>query len=312
MAGATHSISIVIPTQNAGRAFGTILHRIMGQGLQPVEVVCVDEGSTDATRHIVSQFPLARFIETSEVAGPRIWNRAMEETRGDLVVFLGQDSIPANGDWLSHLTMPFDDPSVAGVYGRQEAAMESDPLSGFRLGQRFCHEAHGRRVRIGDRVPYKSLPFFIENAAVRRSIWRGIHFNEHLPIGADRVWARQVVLASCTIGYAPDALVIRGLQASLKATYRVALLTGYTDAHYGDDGGTLWPDSRHFIKRAAWYLLKGFAWGQLPYLAVEDLVQRYGYNLGQRLDRLAPTLRERLAPMVPVGEASPDVDDMAA
>src|SRR5207249_7664943 len=44
------SISIVIPTLNAGRAFGTILHRIMGQGQAPLEIVCADLGSTDGTR----------------------------------------------------------------------------------------------------------------------------------------------------------------------------------------------------------------------------------------------------------------------
>ena len=312
MADAGPSISIVIPTFNAGRAFGTILHRIMGQGRQPLEIVCADGGSTDATKHIVSQFPLARFVEIGESPGAQTWNRAMEQARGDLVVFLAQDRIPGNGDWLNHLTTPFSDPSVAGVYGRQEASIESDPLSGFRLGQRFCREPHWRRIRIGDRVPYKSLPFFIENAAVRRSIWRGIHFNEHLPIGADRVWARQAVLASCTIGYAPEALVIAHVFPSLKTAYRTAVMTGYTDQHFGDEGGTLWPDSRHFVKRAAWYLLKGFAWERLPYLAVEDAVQRYGYKLGRRLDRLGPRLREQLAPNVVKEDRPGAVEDLAA
>src|SRR5207247_8560437 len=94
------------------------------------------------------------------------------------------------------LAAPFMGPSVAGVHSRQEASMESDPLSGFRLGERFCREAHWRRIRVGDAIRHTSLPFFIENAAVRRSVWRGIHFNEHLPLGADRVWARQAVLRS--------------------------------------------------------------------------------------------------------------------
>jgi GT2 family glycosyltransferase len=312
MGDAARSISIVIPTLNPGRAFGTVLHRVMGQGRTPLEIVCADAGSTDGTRHIVSQFPLARFVETGEPAGARIWNRAMEETRGDLVVFLAQDAVPGNGDWLSHLTAPFDDLAVAGVYGRQEASMGSDPLSGFRLGQRFCHEPHWRRIRVGDAVAYKSLPFFIDSAAIRRSVWRGIHFNEHLPVGADRSWARQVVLASCTIAYAPDALVSRDVHASLKTAYRLALLTGYTDQHYGDEGGTLWPDSRHFVKRAAWYLLKGFAWGQLPYLALEDAVQRYGYKLGRRLDRLSPQLRGRFAPEAAEPDRHVDIDDWAA
>lgn len=306
------SISIVIPTLNAGRAFGTVLHRIMGQGRSPLEIVCADGGSTDGTRHIVSQFPLARFVALAEPPGPGTWNRAVEETRGELIAFLAQDAVPGNGDWLSHLTAPFDDPSVGGVYGRQQATLESDPLSGFRLAQRFCREPHRRRIRVGDRVRYKALPFFIDNAAVRRSVWRGIHFNEHLPVGADRVWARQVVLASCTVAYAPDALVLRNVHACLKAAYRLALLTGYTDQHYGDEGGTLWPDSRRFTRRAAWHLLKGFAWGRLPYLAVEDAVQRYGYKLGRRLDRLGPTLRERIAPETVAGEPRSEEDDLAA
>jgi len=306
------SISIVIPTFNAGRAFGTVLHRIMGQGRPPVEIVCADGGSIDGTRHIVSQFPLARLVEIAEPAGPRTWNRAMEETRGDVVVFLASDALPGNGDWLSHLTAPFEDPSVGGVYGRQEVSVGSDPLSGFRLAQWFCQEPHWRRIRVGDTIAYKSMPFFIDNAAVRRSVWRGIHFNEHMPVGADRVWARQAVLASYTIAYAPDAVVAREVRSSLKAAYRLALLTGYTDQHYGDAGGSLWPDARRFVKRAAWYLIKGFAWGQLPYLALEDAVHRYGYKLGRRLDRMSPQLRGRFAPETAAPDRPVDRGDLAA
>src|SRR5437764_10301922 len=135
MGEAAPSVSIVIPTLNAGRAFGTVLHRIMGQGRAPLEVICADGGSTDGTRHIVSQFPLARFVEIGEAPGPRCWNRAMLESKGDLVVFLDQEALPANGDWLSHLAAPFEDASVAGVYGRQQATLDSDPLSAFRLAQ---------------------------------------------------------------------------------------------------------------------------------------------------------------------------------
>lgn len=312
MGDAGFSISVVIPTLNAGRAFGTALHRLMGQGRTPLEIVCADLGSTDGTRHIVNQFPLARFVEIAEPVGPRSWNRAMEEARGDVVAFLAQDALPGNGDWLSHLTAPFEDPSVGGSYGRQEVGVGGDPLSGFRLAQRYCREPHWRRIRVGDAVAYKSLPFFIDNAAVRRSVWRAIHFNERLPVGADRVWARQVVLASCTIAYAPDAVIAKELRASLKAAYRLAVLTGYTDEHYGDEGGTLWPDSRHFVKRAAWYLLKGFAWGQLPYLAIEDAAQRYGYKLGRRLNRMRAQLRGRFAPETAQPERHVEVDEWAA
>jgi hypothetical protein len=66
------------------------------------------------------------------------------------------------------------------------------------------------------------------------------------------------------------------------------------------------------VKRASWYLVKGFAWGRLPYLAIEDVVQRYGYRLGRRLDRLGPQLRGRLAPETAVDLRQPEIDDLAA
>jgi len=284
------SISLVIPTLDPGRTLGTLLHRLKGQGRTPLEILIVHSTSMASAKRAVEQFPEVRLIEVANPPGPASWNRGCQEARGDLVVFLGQDGLPANGDWLTNLTAPFEDLAVGGVYGRQEASPTSDPLSNFRLAQRYCSRAHSRRLRVGDPIRHKSLPFFIENAALRRSIWQGIHFNEHLPIGADRVWARQVVLASYTVAYAPEAVVARDLPVGLKQAFTLARATGYADRELGGPGGTVWPDSRQFAKRAAWYLFGGFAWGKLPYLTLESAAHRYGYVVGKRMPRPIPAL----------------------
>jgi rhamnosyltransferase len=290
MGGSSLSISLVIPSLNSGRGFATLLHRLKGQGRLPLEILVVDSGSRDGTRETLLQFPEVRLIEVSGGLGPASWNRGCEEAKGDLVVFLGQDGLPANGDWLNHLTAAFEDDSVAGVYGRQEASATSSPLWNFRMAQRYCRKEHARRLKVGDPIRHKSLPFFIENAAVRRSVWQGIHFNENLPVGADRVWARHAVLASYTVAYSPDAVITRELHLGLKAAFELARLTGYVDRQFGDAGGTLWPDSRRFTRAAAWFLLSGFAWGALPYLLLEDAAHQYGYFLGQRMQRPIPAV----------------------
>jgi hypothetical protein len=59
-------------------------------------------------------------------------------------------------------------------------------------------------------------------------------------------------------------------------------------------------------------LIKGFAWGQLPYLALEDALQRYGYKLGRRLDRMSPQLRGRIAPETAAPDRPVAIDDWAA
>jgi rhamnosyltransferase len=290
MGSSSLSISLVIPTLNPGRGFGTLLHRLKGQGTVPLELLVLDSGSQDGSRQTLEQFPEIRLIDVPNLPGPTSWNRGCQEAKGDLVVFLAQDALPSNGDWLNHLAAPFEDASVAGVYGRQEASLTSSPIWNFRLARRFCRQAHWRRLRVGDPIRHKSLPFFIENAALRRSVWQGIHFNEHLPVGADRVWARQAVLASYTVAYSPDALVTRELPLGLRSAFELGKLTGYADRQFAQAGGTLWPDSRRFARGAAWFLLSGFAWGALPYLVLEDAAHRYGYLVGERMPRPIPAL----------------------
>jgi glycosyltransferase involved in cell wall biosynthesis len=296
MAAGTASISIVIPTLNAGRAFGTVLHRIMGQGTPAQEILVLDGGSTDGTRHIVEQFPDARLIETAGVTGPRLWNLGCEEARGDLVVFLGQHAVPVDGDWLDHLVEPLEDPNLGAVYGRQRTGEDRDPIAAFRLSRRFPEDAQWRRARFGDPVTLGTLRFSITNSALRRSVWRGIRFNEHLPVGADLEWARQVLLASFTVAYVPGATVDQGLSQALGEIFHEAILTGWTDSYHDPAAGSVRPQADRFNRAAAWHLLRRWRWLELPRLALEDAAHRYGYRLGRRLYRMGPTLRARIAP----------------
>ncbi len=292
------SISLVIPTLNAGRAFGTTLHRLQTQRRERFETLIVDSGSQDATRHIVSQFPEARFVEAGVSPGPRAWNRVCALARGDLVVFLGQDAVPADPEWLGRLTDPLEDPSLAAVYGRQAVTATLHPIAAYRLSRRFPPQPHERRARFGDPVTHRSLDFSIGNAALRHSVWEGIRFNEHLPAAADREWARQALFASYTIAYVPQATVERTLAPGLDAAFREALLCGWTDQLLGQEAGSLRPDDDRFVKRAAWHLVKGLRLDQLPYLFLEDAAHRYGYRVGRLLHRLAPSIRRRIAPEI--------------
>jgi rhamnosyltransferase len=270
----------------------------MGQGRVPAEILVVDSGSQDATAHIVAQFPQARWVEIKLPPGPRAWNAAVQEAGGEIVVFLAQDAVPAGVDWLFQLTEPLEDASIGAAYGRQQAGPESDRLAAYRLERRYGEQAFSRRARFGDPVAHQSLAFSIANAALRRSVWQGIHFNDHLPVGADRSWARQVMLASYTITYVPEAAVQRKVSSSLREAFWKAKLSGWTDQYMGEDGGTMREDPDGFVSSARWHLFKKLRWDQIPYLAMEDAAQRYGYRLGRRLHRLAPSIRARLAPEI--------------
>jgi rhamnosyltransferase len=287
---------VVIPTLDAGRAFGTVLHRLSKQDLQPLEILIVDGGSQDGTRHIVSQFPLARFVEAGVAPGPRAWNRACREARGEVVVFLTQDALPSDDSWLRQLVSPFAEPAVGGVYGR--LLCPGQPLTEYRLARRYPDRERRRRARFGDQLNLDGIQFCASNAALRASVWQGIRFNEHLPVAADREWARQAMLASYTIVYQPAARVDRTLTPSLPLAFHDALLAGWTSEYLGGEAGTLRSDPPHFMRRAAWHLLRRFRVDQLPYLVLEDMALRYGYGVGERLHEAAPSIRRRVAPEI--------------
>jgi glycosyltransferase involved in cell wall biosynthesis len=101
---------VVIPTYNAARYIGMAVESVLDQSFRDVEVIVVDDGSTDDTGAAMSKYgPPVRYLcqENSGVAAAR--NRGIEESSGRYVAFLDADDT-----WLP------------GKLGRQVAAMAQD------------------------------------------------------------------------------------------------------------------------------------------------------------------------------------------
>ena len=63
-------VSVVIPVKNGERYLAEAIESIRGQALPSLEIVVVDDGSTDGTRRIVERaYPACRY-HYQETAGP--------------------------------------------------------------------------------------------------------------------------------------------------------------------------------------------------------------------------------------------------
>jgi glycosyltransferase involved in cell wall biosynthesis len=111
-------ISIVIPCYNQGHYLREALDSVRAATMRTVEVIVVDDGSTDETRTVAASTPGTTCVRQANAGLAAARNRGLEEARGDYVVFLDADDRFAAGG-LDVAAAALDaHPECAFVYGR--------------------------------------------------------------------------------------------------------------------------------------------------------------------------------------------------
>ena len=111
------SASIVIPTFNGAARIGYCLDALMTQiAGRNVEILVVNDGSTDNTASVVGRYPAVRLITQANAGPAAARNRGAAEAQGTILLFTDDDCVPMS-DWLEVMLAPFKDPSIVGVKG---------------------------------------------------------------------------------------------------------------------------------------------------------------------------------------------------
>lgn len=85
------SVSIIIPCYNTARYLGEAIRSALDQSYAALEIVVVDDGSTDESARVAESFERVRCIRQTNQGVSAARNRGIRETRGDFVVFLDAD-----------------------------------------------------------------------------------------------------------------------------------------------------------------------------------------------------------------------------
>lgn len=87
-------VSVVIPAYNAARWLDATLRSAVAQTYRPIEVLVVDDGSTDATAEIASAFgPPVRCIRQTNAGAAAARNRGINDSAGAYVALLDADDL---------------------------------------------------------------------------------------------------------------------------------------------------------------------------------------------------------------------------
>src|SRR5687768_7172025 len=81
-------ITVVIPCYNQARFLGEAITSALGQSYSNLEVIVVDDGSTDETAEVAGRYPKVKCIRQRNLGLAAARNRGLEASRGEYVVFL--------------------------------------------------------------------------------------------------------------------------------------------------------------------------------------------------------------------------------
>ncbi|TPX03497.1 glycosyltransferase family 2 protein, partial [Schumannella luteola] len=198
------SVSVVVPVYEGTRHLPEALGSVLAQTVPPLEVIVVDDGSTDGSASLVEAFAAdhpqlaVRLIRQENRGQSASRNRAAAEAGGELIAFLDQDDrwYP---DHLERLAAAFAKPDV----GLAFSDFDEIDGDGHLVVRRFLRSAGIAHPRSSIVDWIASDTMILPSAAmVRASAFHGVGgFSEDL------------------VGYEDDELWIRIFRAGWRSRY---------------------------------------------------------------------------------------------
>ena len=140
--------SIIIPTFNRGRILRDALESVFVQGVPEIEVIVVDDGSTDDTKAVVGAYGGRVKYVYQENQGPAAAkNEGIRRARGRYVAFLDSDDVWLPGKLRTELEHFRAFPTADVVISNCESWMENTLLSDSWLREQIRGAGSGPALR---------------------------------------------------------------------------------------------------------------------------------------------------------------------
>lgn len=161
----TLTVSIIIPVYNEERTLADCIRSIQAQTIQPLEVIVIDNNSTDKTIEVAQSFKNIRIIKEPKQGVLSARTTGFNAAKGDIIGRIDADT-RLEPDWVDELQQIMSDTSIAAATGSSH--WYDMPLSpgNYRI-EHFVKNYLFRHQ--------KNFPFlFGTNMAIRRTAWHDI------------------------------------------------------------------------------------------------------------------------------------------
>jgi rhamnosyltransferase len=277
-------ISVIIPTLNAGASIRKLLSSLGSQDIGPPEITVIDSSSDDDTVDIAKGLGAKTLvIPRSAFNHGKTRNMASMDAKGDILVFMTQDALPADSTLLSKLTAPLKKPDIAATFGRHIPGDDASPLEVFL--RHFNYPERGSVKGFDDIKRYGIRTFFSSNvcSAIRKRLFLEVGmFPEGVRANEDMLITGKLILEGYKVAYIPEAMVVHSHNYSLSEQFR----------RYYDIGSSIknnsWirqytkaeAEGAKFLKGQISFVLKQGRYFWLPYIFLESAAKYAGYRIG--------------------------------
>lgn len=229
------TISVIIPTLNAEKDLSAILTALLNQTIKPDEIIIVDSASTDDTVKIARSFSNTKLIQITrnEFDHGKTRDMALKQSIGSIVIFLTQDAIPANNEFIAKLVEPFNDKSVAVSTGRQLPKENASKIE--KLVREFNYSSHNIIKSKADIAKLGIKTFFSSDvcSAYNREIYIALGgFDYPIKTNEDMFYAAKAIQNGFKTVYTAEAVVYHSHNFSILEQYRRNYIQGYEIARH--------------------------------------------------------------------------------
>ncbi|GDY74884.1 hypothetical protein SAV31267_043690 [Streptomyces avermitilis] len=142
----TRPVSVIVPAYNEKECIENTINSL-AQSTHPIEIIVVDDGSTDGTADIVEamRIPNVRVLRQENAGKPAALNNGVRNASYDIVVMMDGDTV-FEADTVRRLVQPFADDEVGAVAGNAKvgnrdtvigAWQHIEYVMGFNLDRRM-------------------------------------------------------------------------------------------------------------------------------------------------------------------------------